>query len=40
MRYGEKKIIDFNVLLSVITSTLSLRSGNDLLDLNDFMHYT
>ena len=34
-----KKYIDFNVLLSVVISVLSLGSNNNLLDLDDFMHY-
>ena len=39
MRYRQKKITDFNVLLSIVHSILSLGSGNNLLDLLDFMHY-
>ena len=34
-----QKLTDFNVLLSVVNSILSLGSGNYLLDLDDFMHY-
>ena len=34
-----KKFIDFNVLLSIVNSILPLGSSNDLLDLDDFMHY-
>ena len=34
-----KKFIDFNVLLSIVTSILSLGSSNNLLDLDEFMHY-
>ena len=33
------KFNDFNVLLSVKNTILSLGSGNYLLDLHDFMHY-
>ena len=36
---GEKKFTDFNALLSIVNSILSLVSGNYLLDLHDFMHY-
>ena len=36
----DKKFIDFNGLLSIVNRILSLGSSNDLLDLDDFMHYT